>query len=280
MEDVPFKAISDELEVAAGDYRVRVTLANDPGVIYDSGTISLASGVEYVAIASEVFSNTAPIGLTILTDLGSTPVVTVDDERARVRVVHASADAPLVDIAVDGADVLNDVPFAVGSDYLLLPSDTYNIDVALAANSQSVINADLMFDPATDYTIAAVNSAANIEPLVLQDDNTAPGAGNVKVRLVHAAPSAGLVDIYITAPTTDILNINPTLNDVPFKADSGYLEVPEGDYRVRIAVAGTKTVAIDTGTLSLSAGQIRTAFALDPTHGSANFGVLLLNDLN
>ncbi len=57
-------------------------------------------------------------------------------------------------------------------------------------------------------------------------------------------------------------------------------EVPEGDYRVRIAVAGTKNVAIDTDTLSLSAGQIRTAFALDPAHGSTDFGVLQLNDLN
>ena len=137
-----------------------------------------------------------------------------------------------------------------------------------------------MFDPATDYTIAAVNSAAMIEPLVLQDNNAAPAAGNVKVRLVHAAPSAGLVDIYVNSPTTDIGPINPTLKNVPFKADSGYLEVPEGDYRVRITVAGTKMVAIDTKTLSLSSGQIRTAFALDPAPGSKDYGVLLLNDLN
>ena len=280
LEDVPFKGISDELEVAAGDYRVRVTLANDNNVIYDSGVIGLVSGVEYVAIAAESDSNTSPIGLTILTDLDSTPFVNAEDPRARVRVVHASSDAPLVDIAVDSANVLEDVPFAVGSDYLLLPPATYNIDVAAAANSQSVINADLSFSPFTDYTVAAVNTLANIEPLVLQDDNSAPAAGNVKVRLVHAAVSAGSVDVYITAPGTDIAGINPTISGFMFKEDSGYLEVPAGDYRVRITLAGTKTVAIDTGSLGLAAGQVRTAFALDPVPGSTDFGVLLLADLN
>lgn len=280
LEDVSFKVVSDELEVPAGDYRVRVTAADSKEVIYDSGTIGLVDGVEYIAIASEADTNNSPIGLTILTDLESTPFVAVDDQRARVRVVHASADAPEVDIAVDNAEVLMNVPFATGSDYLLLPSATYNIDVSASANSQSVINADLMFEPTWDYTIAAVNSLANIEPLVLNDDNSQPAAGNVKVRLVHAAPSAGLVDIYVTAPGTDINGISPTISDFDFKDDSGYLEVPAGDYRVRITLADTKTVAIDTGTLSLAAGQIRTAFALDPAPGSTDFGALLLNDLN
>ena len=37
---------------------------------------------------------------------------------ARVRVVHASPDAPAVDVLVDGAEVLSDVPFRAASDYL------------------------------------------------------------------------------------------------------------------------------------------------------------------
>ncbi|WP_299879769.1 DUF4397 domain-containing protein [uncultured Cocleimonas sp.] len=280
LEDVPFKANSGELEVPAGDYRVRVTLADDNAVIYDSGTLSLESGVEYVAIAAESSGGLSPIGLTILTDQDATPFVNVDDARARLRVVHASADAPEVDISVDGSEVLSDVPFGTGSDYLEIIGDTYNIDVAAAANSASVINADLQFDPQMDYTIAAVNSLNNIEPIVLTDDNYPPAAGNVKVRLIHAAPSAGLVDIYITAPGADINSMSPTISNFEFKDNSDYLEVPAGDYQVRITLSTTKTVAIDTGTLSLSDGQIRTAFAVDPVPGSTDFGVILLADLN
>jgi hypothetical protein len=76
------------------------------------------------------------------------------------------------------------------------------------------------------------------------------------------------------------LTINPTISDFAFKDNSSYLEVPAGDYRVRITLAGTKTVAIDTGTLGLQDGQIRTAFAVDPLAPSTDFGVILLADQN
>lgn len=278
LEGVPFKAVSDELQVPAGDYRVRVTAAGDTAVIYDSGTLSLATGVEYIAVASQVSAGLSPIGLTVLTDLESTPVALVDDTRARVRAVHASADAPEVDISVNGNAVLQNVPFGVGSGYLELPSGTYNIDVAASASGSSVINADLTFSAGTDTTIAAVNTLAQIEPLVLMDDNSAPADGQIKVRLVHAASSAGPVDIYITAPHADLHAASPVIEDFPFKSDTGYLEVPAGDYQVRVTVADTSTVAIDTGAISFAAGSISTAFALDPAHAGGDFGVLLLND--
>ena len=249
-------------------------------MIYDSGTLPLAAGVEYVAVASQASEGLSPIGLTVLTDVAESPVVAVDDARSRVRVVHASADTPEVDVLVDGAEVLGDVPFGVASDYLELLGDTYNVDVAAAATGASAINADLTLDPREDYTVIALNSFSEIEPLVLLDDNSAPAAGNVKVRLVHAAKAAGLVDVYITAPSADISGIEPNINDFAFKADSGYLEVPAGDYRVRITVANTKNVAIDTGALSLNEGVVRTAIALDPAPGSADFGALLLEDRN
>ncbi len=279
---VPFKANSGELELPAGDYRVRVTPTGSTDIVYDSGTIALASGVEYIAIASDAVSDAgvSPIGLTLLTDSEATPFVNANDSRTRLRVVHASADAPNVDVSVNSGVVLPNVPFGVGSDYLTVLSDTYNIDVSAAGTSTSVINADLTLDARTDYTVAAVNMLNNIEPLILVDNNIPPADGNVKVRLVHAAPSAGLVDIYITAPGADISTLDPTISDFEFKTNTGYLEVPAGTYQVRITLAKTKTVAIDTGALPLSNGQIRTALAVDPAPGSSDFGVILLSDLN
>jgi hypothetical protein len=280
LEDVAFKTISAELEVAAGDYRVRVTAAGSSDVIYDSGALALAQGVEYVAVASEVEGGLSPIGLTILTDVSDTPVVLVDDARTRIRVVHASADAPAVDVLVDDAEVLDAVTFGNASGYLELLGGTYNIDVAADISGAVVIDADLILAAQNDYTVLAVNAVAQIEALVLEDDNAAPAAGNIKLRLVHAAVNAGLVDVYITAPGADISALEPTISDFAFKDDSGYLEVAAGDYQVRITLADTKTVAIDTGSLTLAAGVVRTAVALDPAPASADFTALLLADVN
>ena len=44
--------------------------------------------------------------------------------------------------------------------------------------------------------------------------------------------------------------------------------------------AATKTVVIDSGTLTLGSGEVRTAIAVDATGGGAPFDLLLLEDLN
>jgi hypothetical protein len=199
---------------------------------------------------------------------------------AQVRVVHGSPDAPAVDVLVDGAKVLDSVTYKVASGYLAVPSGSRNVKVNVHATTTSVINADVALSKDAAYTVIAVNTVASIEPLVLMDDLASPAAGNVKVRLVHGAPSVGAVDIYVTAPGANLAAATPTLTGVPFKGVSSYLEVPAGDYQVRITPAGTKTVAIDTGTLTLAAGQIRTGIAVEAPGGGGPLSALLLADKN
>lgn len=76
---IPFNTVSPELSVPAGDYRVRITPAGSATVVYDSGTLTLVDGVEYVAIAADdIVNESALVGLLILTDLESTPFLNVD----------------------------------------------------------------------------------------------------------------------------------------------------------------------------------------------------------
>jgi hypothetical protein len=199
---------------------------------------------------------------------------------AYVKVIHASPDAPNVDVLVDNVIVLTNVPYQAASGYLAVPAGTRNLKVNATGTSTSVINADVAVMSGTYYTVMATGLVAAIQPLVLTDDYTNPAAGNVKVRLVHAAASAPTVDIYVTAPGADISGLAPTLTGVPFRGYSDYLEVPAGDYQVRVTLAGTKTVAIDSGTLAVAAGQIRTGVALDAVGGGAPFGAIVVADKN
>lgn len=199
---------------------------------------------------------------------------------AFVRVVHASPDAPNVDVLVDGQTVLTDVQYKQFSGYLSVPKGMHNIKVNVTGGGATVINADVDLAAGAYYTAIASNVAASITPLVLLDDLSAPVAGNAKVRLVHTAPSAGLVDIYVTAPNADISGLTPDVANFDFQDETGYLELPAGSYQVRVTLAGTKTVAIDTGTLPLASGFIATAAAVDAPGGGAPFGALLMEDTN
>ena len=197
-----------------------------------------------------------------------------------MRVVHASPDAPSVDVLVDNAKVLSSVPYLGASSYLDVPAGTRNVKVNAAGTSTTVIDADVPVTAGRDYTVIAGGLVSEIAPIVLEDDRTAPAAGNAKVRAVHGAPSAPAVDIYVTAPGADLATATPTLTGVPFGAASDYLSIPAGDYQVRVTPTGTKTVAIDSGPVSLVAGQVRTVIAVDSPDGGAPFGFLLLQDLN
>jgi hypothetical protein len=197
-----------------------------------------------------------------------------------VRVVHASPDAPNVDVLVDDAPVLSNVPFKAASDYLAVPSGSRNLKVRVAGTTTVVIDADATVTDGGTYTVLATGPAASIAPLVLEDNLANPAAGNIKLRLVHASPTAGNVDIYVTAPGADLNAVQPTLSNVPFRAASPYLEVPAGTYRVRITPVGTKTVAIDVNNVTLASGQIRTAVAVDAVGGGTPLGAILLADEN
>lgn len=224
------------------------------------------------------------LALALLLSVGATACddddTTAPAATAQLRVVHASPDAPNVDVLVDGAVALTDVPFRTASPYLEVSVGARNLRVRPTGTTTVVIDADADFVSGRAYTVLATGRVASLAPLVLTDDLTAPGAGNIRLRLVHASPSAGNVDIYVTAPSADLGATSPTLTNVPFRAASTYLEVPAGTYRVRITPAGTKTVAIDANNVTLTAGQVRTAVAVDAAGGGAPLGALLLADRN
>ena len=200
--------------------------------------------------------------------------------QAAVRVVHASPNAPNVDVLVDEATALTNVPFIAASGSLDVPAGARRFRVRATGTTTTVIDVTPTLLASTSYTVLATGLLANIQPLLLTDDRTAPSAGQVKLRVVHAAPAAANVDVYVTAPGADITTATPTLSNVAFRGFSSYLAVPAGEYRVRVVDAGTKTpVAIDA-TLTFAAGQVRTIVARDNAGGGAPLNAIVLNDLN
>lgn len=182
-------------------------------------------------------------------------------EPAEVRVVHASPDAPAVDVLVNGDVAFGDLAFKGIADYASLTPDTYNVQVVPAGASEPVvIEADLGLEGATDYTVVALGTLDNIEPLVLVDDNRPPAAGKSHVRFVHASPDAPAVDIAVQG--------GPVLfNNIAFKGASAYLPVDAGTYDLEVRLAGTETVALEVPGVALQDGAVYTVFAMGLVEG-------------
>ncbi|MBY0506495.1 MAG: DUF4397 domain-containing protein [Bryobacteraceae bacterium] len=203
----------------------------------------------------------------------------------RVRVLHASPDAPAVDILVNGAIVIEALPFREYTEYLPVPAGAQEIRVNVTGTTTTVLRANPMIAAGVDYTAIATGFATPartpaLDLLLLRDDNTLAPNNGVKFRIVHGAASAPAVDIYLTTPFETIRDKQPGLSAVPFGAVSPYLSVPVSLYQARVAVAGTKTVAIDSHRLVTWNNMVRTIVAVDNRGGGAPFDLLILPDRN
>lgn len=201
-----------------------------------------------------------------------------NNDEARVRVFHASPDAPNVDVLIDGGRVLENVPYAAASDFLGVDAGDRRVQVNVTGTDISAIDTHAVFTEDTDYMIVAADKVARITALVFTADRTTPEAGSARVRVLHAAASAPVVDVYVTAPDAGIANAQPTLSRVPFKAISDYLTVPAGTYDVFVTVAGTKNIAIQAKGLALADQLVATVAALDKKGGGAPFSLEVLDE--
>lgn len=186
-----------------------------------------------------------------------------------LRALHASPDAPLVNIFVDGTEALSDIDFAQGSGFLGV-GQVANIDdegalvsVVVDAITPSgdveAINADLPLAFGSETTVIATGTVAGdglplpVIPVTNPIGEAIP-AGSFRAQVVHAAPNADPVDIYVTALDAPLDSpINPA--PLAYGSATERLNVPEGDYQIRVAVPGvTPTVVYDSGEISLAAG--------------------------
>ncbi|MDJ0652684.1 MAG: DUF4397 domain-containing protein [Xanthomonadales bacterium] len=189
---------------------------------------------------------------------------------AQVRVVAGhfapfadTAEGTSVTIQINGADALTDVVYGDFTDYIDLgPAGSYEVNIIPTGTTDPAISfsGDL---PEGDYTLLAVGDGANqpLDLLALTDDNTPPAAGNIKIRVVHAAPFAPTLEGTNVSIRTAGGDVVGGLNPVPFGVASGYLELPAATYDLKVATPDGSVNLIDPLPVPLGDGAIVTVIA-------------------
>lgn len=269
------------IDVPEDDYRIRITPAGDPDtLLFDSGTLPLQGGSDLVVAA--VVSALPGVPLSLLIADGESVGELIDARaQATARVVHAAADAPNVDVLLDDAlpPAIENLAFPEFTERLPLDAGDYNVKVVPTGSGPeaAVIDADATFVAGVEYSVYAIGLLEDIGGLLLVDDNRRVNT-EARLRIVHAAPSAGDVDVYLEVAGETLAA--PALAEVPFGAESGYLSVAPGSYDIAIVPAGGDPLAPAIGPLpiALQAGGIYTVVARDAAGGGGPFDVISLDD--
>ena len=187
---------------------------------------------------------------------------------ARVTVAHFAPFAEdiadtSVSVALNGTVARENVLFKQFTDYIDLPAGEYVVDIIPTGTTTVAITATYNLVDGQDYTVYATGNGSlqPLELVALADDNTAPAAGNIKVRIVHTAP-------FGPTPESTEVSVRTAGGDlvagpgVAYGAATGYLELPAATYDLKVASNNGQVNLIDPEPVPLSAGAIVTLFAV------------------
>jgi len=296
-EDLAYGDASAYATVDAGTYNVQIRAAGaDPASapVFETGNITLQTGDDLTALAAGLLASNDPADqfrvLALFEDFEAPAA-----GNAVVRVVHASPDAPTVDV-----DVLNDGSSEIVD--LARFEDTGSMGIALPAGSPLLIgilaNDALVttfttppLAEGTEYYLIADGLVGQADPtaadafkLLAVDENgsaafieqNGPDAGSVRLRAVHASPDAPTVDVYVEGVAT------PIITALAYGDASLYFPVDPGTYNVQLRAhpsTDADPIAYETGPVELAANQTVTAVAsgfLTSADPAAEFRVLPL----
>jgi hypothetical protein len=167
------------------------------------------------------------------------------------RIINAVPDTGGLDMrAVDQVEfspVANNLTFRTATTYYqteagvrhfrVFPTST-NIDIT----SQVITDAFITLPANGRFTLLLSGSARSgtVKVWVIDDNATAPAAGQIAIRLVNAG--GGVIDGYALPTATTAVSGTPTFANIGFLTQSSYQLRPTGPVAVRVADAGTTSV--------------------------------------
>lgn len=128
-----------------------------------------------------------------------------------------------------------------------------------------------------DYTVYAIGGAAGgaVTSYVTTDDNPVAAANQTRLRIVNLSPTAGPVDVFLTAAGADLTTATPIVSGLAYQNASTYVLATPGSYVLRTVPAGTAAanrnaaVTLTLTGVTLTGGTGRTLVVADRSTGGA-----------
>jgi hypothetical protein len=214
--------------------------------------------------------------LALVATLSASPLVTFAAQEApsvtgvpdpTVRVVHASPDAPPINLLVDGQPLAEGIAFGSASEYAALSPGDHQVQVVPADGGAPIIDQTVTLDGWTSNILAVVGQLANIQLQTNAVDVTETEPGQARLRVINAVPDAPAIAVGVTGTE------EPMVDGVQFPNASDYQAVNPGTYDLEVRNTDTGETLLAAPGIQVDAGQVYDLFAIGQV---ANGNVQLL----
>lgn len=166
---------------------------------------------------------------------------------AQVRVLNLIPDAPAIDLAVGGSPAFTNVAFETASGYQTYDNRTTTFTVTLTGTTTTLASFTYPLAGDQPYTVLLYGSLASPQLTMVAETGNSPTNGNIQVSVFQAAQNNGAIDVYVTAPGTDISTVGPNFGNVNFGGTTTNIQFRPGTYQIQVTTQGTKSVIYDSG---------------------------------
>lgn len=147
-----------------------------------------------------------------------------------LRIIHAAAGAPSVDVLIDGQRALASRDYFSVSSAIDLQPGSHEVRLVRPGESRTLIGKVLDIEPGEAYTLAVIGSDGDLQGVIYEDSASRPEAAEARVRIIHAAPGAGTVDVAVAGQA-------PFLTNAVF-GQAAYSDLPAGTYPLDLSRGG------------------------------------------
>ncbi len=178
---------------------------------------------------------------------------------AYIRVIHASPDAGIVDVFVDGNKLLSSFQFGVVTPYVPLPAGGHKIQIGLIGTGvdAAVITQTITVSAGTPYTVAALGTKATGFSLAMFTDNNVVSTKDAKVRIYHLSPNATGVNISNGSSTI--------AKGLTYQTASDYVNIPSGAYTFNAALPASQALSLNA---NVKPWTVTSVFAIGVVNGT------------
>jgi len=206
------------------------------------------------------------------------PVLGCSSGTAKARLLNASPGEADLTGMVNGSSFASNVAFGTASNYTSVTSGLVTLEIEPSGSTSVQLNETVSLLSNMPYTVMVAGYPPNISTAILTDNNSAPSAGKILLRVVNASPSLGTADVYVVAPNTELDSVSPTVSFLVFESASNYVSLAAGSYEVVFTETGQTVPVIRSGSLTFTAGQVRSIVGLPGA--VSGYTTAVLTDMN
>lgn len=193
---------------------------------------------------------------------------------SQLRILHAAAGAPNIDIYANGKMIVNNLSFSDITNYITVEPDNYKIEVYESGKKDTPISSeDIVLLPQTYTTSSMVLDEGSLVTFTLIDGKVTKNTKAANLRFINLSTDSNLISLKLP-------NGKTLFNDVEYLETTNYYELSAGNYDFILSIQESSNYSTNKiiNNLSLASNKFYTLYIIGLLDGNPQIGYLLTTD--